>query len=140
MYGRHEHGDRGWGGGGWGNPRWGGGWGGGRRVGYPLFGGFGMGGSGLGGGGGFIGDLLAGGVGYLMGKNTSQNQQQYPAQYQQYPPQYQQATPQYQPVQGSAGGVQDNRLAQINLLGQLRAQGTLTDAEFQAEKQKILNG
>lgn len=102
---------------------------------------------GLGGGGGLIGDLLAGGVGYLMGKNTSQNQPQYPAQYQQYQPQYQQATPQYQPpvpqyqpAQGSAGGVQDGRLAQLNLLGQMRAQGTLTDDEFQAEKQKIMNG
>ncbi len=149
MYGRHERG--GWGGGGWGGG-WGGrggGWGGGpfmgRRVGYPLLGG--MGGFGLGGGGGLIGDLLAGGVGYLMGKNTSQNQPQYPAQYQQYQPQYQQATPQYQPpvpqyqpAQGSAGGVQDGRLAQLNLLGQMRAQGTLTDDEFQAEKQKIMNG
>jgi Short C-terminal domain len=145
MYGRHEHGERGWGGGGgWGGGRgWGGGgWGGGpfigRRVGYPLLGGSGMGGLGLGGGGGLVGDLLAGGVGYLMGKNTSQNQPQYPAQYQQ--PQYQQPVPQYQPTQGSTGGVQDGRLSQLNLLGQLRAQGTLTDAEFQAEKQKILNG
>jgi len=106
-----------------------------------------MGGPGMGGGGGLIGDLLAGGVGYLAGKNSSQNQPQYSPQYQQYPPQYQQATPQYQPpvpqyqpAQGSAGGVQDGRLAQLNLLGQLREQGILTDAEFQAEKQKILNG
>ena len=86
-------------------------------------------------------------MGYLAGKNSSQNQPQYPAQYPQYPPQYQQATPQYQPpvpqyqpAQGSAGGVQDGRLAQLNLLGQLHEQGILTDAEFQAEKQKILNG
>jgi Short C-terminal domain len=131
MYRHHEHG-------GWGNPRWGGGWGGpfvGRRVGYSM-----LGGLGLGGGGGLMGDLLAGGVGYLMGKNSSQNQQQYPPQYQQAAPQYQQTVPQYQPMQGSAGGVQDGRLAQLNLLGQLRASGTLTDAEFQAEKQKILNG
>jgi hypothetical protein len=164
MYGRHEHG--GWGGGrggGWGNPRWGGGWGGGpfvgRRVGTSFLGGLGMGGLGMGGlgmgsGGGLIGDLIAGGVGYLAGKNSSQYQQQYPPQYQQYPPQYQQAAPQYQPPvpqyqppvpqyqppQGSAGGVQGGKLAQLNLLGQLREQGTLTDAEFQAEKQKILNG
>jgi predicted lipid-binding transport protein (Tim44 family) len=159
MYGRHEHG--GWGGGrggGWGNPRWGGGWGGGpfvgRRVGTSFLGGLGMGGLGMGGGGGLIGDLIAGGMGYLAGKNSSQNQSPYPPQYQQYPPQYQQATPQYQPpvpqyqppvpqyqpAQGSAGGVQDGRLAQLNLLGQLREQGILTDAEFQAEKQKILNG
>jgi hypothetical protein len=181
MYRHHER----WGwGGGWGHPRWG--WGGGpfieRRIGYPLLGGIGMGGLGWGGGGGgLIGDLLAGGVGYLVGKNAAQNQsqyqqypqyqpnqQQYPQypqyqpnqsqyqqyqpnqpQYQQYPqyqpnqqqyPQYQPSQPQYQPAQGSANSPQDSRLAQLNLLGQLRAQGMLTDAEFQAEKQKILNG
>jgi hypothetical protein len=155
MYGHHGHGGFGGGwGGGWGNPRWGGGWGGGwggpfvgRRVGYPLLGGLGglgMGGLGMGSSGGLVGDLLAGGVGYLMGRNTSQNQQQYqqyPPQYQQYQqPQYQQPTPQYQPPQGSAGNAQDSRLAQLNLLGRLREQGTLTDDEFQAEKQRILNG
>ncbi|HCI81802.1 MAG TPA: hypothetical protein DHW02_19170 [Ktedonobacter sp.] len=32
------------------------------------------------------------------------------------------------------------RLAQLRLLGQLREQGMLTEDEFQAEKQKILNG
>jgi hypothetical protein len=128
-----------------------------------------MGGLGFGGGGGLIGDLLAGGVGYLVGKNSAQNQpqyqqyQQYPPnqpQYQQYPPnqpqyqqyqpnqpqyqqaapQYQQPVPQYQPAQGSANSPQDSQLAQLNLLGRLRTQGVLTDAEFQAEKQKILNG
>lgn len=125
MYGHHRHG----------------GWGGGpyiqRRVGPPLLGGFGL-------GGGLMGDLLAGSVGYLVGKNSWQNQQyqQYPTQYQ---PPYQQSVPpyvppaqqQYQPAQGN---VQDARLAQLNLLDQLRAKGTLTEAEFQAEKQKILNG
>jgi len=69
-------------------------------------------------------------VGYLVGKNNAQNQQQYPPQYQQYPPQYQQVPPQYQQAapqyqapyaQGSGSGVQDSRLAQLNLLGQLRA-------------------
>jgi hypothetical protein len=95
-----------------------------------LFGG----GLGLGGlGGGLLSDLLSGGVGYLMGKNSAQNQQQQAAQYQQpapqyqqYPPQYQQPyqqpAPQYQPSssQRSAGNTQDNRLAQLRQLGQLR--------------------
>ncbi len=135
---------------------WGGGWGGGRRIGYPLCGGgFGLGGLGMGrlGGGGLLSDLLSGGVGYLMGKHSAQNQQQQAAQYQQpypqpaaqypqYPPQYQQPAPQYQPSpsQGSGGNTQDNRLAQLRQLGQLREQGVLTDDEFQAEKQRILNG
>jgi len=142
----HMHGGFGRFGGGWGGGGyrgWGGGWGGGRRIGYPLFGG-GLGMGGLG-GGGILSDLLSGGVGYLMGKNSAQNQQ-YPPQYQQpapqYPTQYQQPTPQYQPSssQGSAGNTPDNRLAQLRQLGQLRQQGVLTDAEFQAEKQRILNG
>lgn len=143
MYGHHEHG--GWGGGGgWGHQRWG--WGGGpfvaRRIGYPLFGGFGIGNGGMGMGGGLMGDLLAGGVGYLMGRNIAQNQQQYPSQYQQYPPQYQQYPQRYQQSasQYQAPPSQDTRLVRLNLLGQLRAQGTLTEEEFQAEKQKILNG
>lgn len=142
MYGHHHGGwGRGWGG-------WGGGWGGWggpymRRAGFPLFGGFGMG-PGIG-GGGLIGDLLAGGLGYMMGRGSAaqnqQYQQPYPPQYQQYPPQYQQATPQYQPPdQGSAASAQNTRLAQLRLLGQMRQSGTLTEDEFQAEKQKILNG
>ncbi len=131
--------------------RFGGGCCGGRRIGYPLFGGgFGLGGLGM---GGLLSDLLSGGVGYLIGKNRAQNQQQQAAQYQQpyqqpappyqqYPPQYQQPAPSYQPSpsQGSVGNTQDNRLAQLRQLGQLREQGVLTDEEFQAEKQRILNG
>lgn len=75
-----------------------------RRRGFPLFP---MGGYGMGmGGGGLIGDLMAGGIGYMMGKQSAQQAPQYqPPQYQtpqyqpqqapQYQPQYQ--TPQYQP-------------------------------------------
>ena len=76
-----------------------------RRRGFPLFP---MGGYGMGmGGGGLIGDLMAGGIGYMMGKQSAQQAPQYqtpqyqpqqPPQYQ--PPQYQpQQTPQYQPPQ-----------------------------------------
>jgi len=71
-----------------------------RRRGFPLFpmGGYGMG------WGGLIGDLMAGGIGYMIGKQSAQQGQQYqtpqyqPQQAPQYqPPQYQ--TPQYQPQQ-----------------------------------------
>jgi hypothetical protein len=155
----------GWGGGGW---RGGGGWGGRpmivRRVGYPMFGGgpglgglgsFGGFGGGLG-GGGIVSDLLSGGIGYLAGKHIAQNQQQQSGQYQQNLPQYQQPVPPYpqyspqysQPAspyqapvsQGSVGNAQNNNLAQLKLLGQLRQSGVLTEDEFQREKQKILNG
>ena len=66
-----------------------------RRRGFPLFP---MGGYGMGmGGGGLIGDLMAGGIGYMMGKQSAQQAPQYqPPQYQ--PPQ----PPQYQPPQYAA--------------------------------------
>ncbi len=121
MY-RHR---RYWGGGGWG-------WGGPymRRGGFPLFGG---GGFGMGSGGGLLGDLMAGGLGYMMGR------QQGAPQNQPYPPQYQQSVPQYQPP-STQGNTQNSQLAQLRLLGRLHDSGVLTNDEFQAEKQKILNG
>ena len=111
-----------------------------RRRGFPLLfpmGGFGMG---MGGGGSFLGDLAAGGIGYLMGRQSAQQApgQQYQApQYQ--PPQ----TPQYQPPanqQAPAASGGNERLAQLQLLGHLRDSGLLTNDEFEAEKRKILQG
>lgn len=128
-----------------------------RRRGFPLFP---MGGYGMGmGGGGLIGDLMAGGIGYLMGRQSAQQAPQYqPPQYQ---PQYQ--TPQYQPPPSqsqaqqyqapqyhasaetpnqqvtAASGVNE-RLAQLKLLGHLRDSGLLTNDEFEVEKQKIMQG
>jgi len=144
-------------------------WGGGymRRRGFPLFP---MGGYGFGmGGGGLMGDLMAGGIGYLMGKQSAQQAPQYPPpQYQ--PPQYQpQQAPQYQPPQyqpqqvpqyqnpqyqppqyqasgaapnqqGTAASGANDRLAQLKLLGHLRDSGLLTNDEFEVEKQKIMQG
>jgi len=123
-----------------------------RRRGFPLFP---MGGYGMGmGGGGLIGDLMAGGIGYLMGKQSAQQAPQYqPPQYQpqqapQYqPPQYQPSqTPQYQAPAGTpnqqstaASGVNE-KLAQLKLLGHLRDSGILTNDEFEVEKQKIMQG
>jgi hypothetical protein len=37
-----------------------------------------------------------------------------------------------------AGGGESDRIAQLQQLGELKAQGVLTDAEFEAEKAKIL--
>ena len=90
------------------------------------------------GGGGLMGDLVAGGIGYLMGKQSAQQAQQYQG------PHYQ--TPQYQPPVGTpnqqaptASG-ENERLAQLKLLGHLRESGLLTNDEFEAEKQKIMQG
>jgi Short C-terminal domain len=137
-----------------------------RRRGFPLFpmGGYGMG---MGMGGGLIGDLVAGGIGYLMGKQSAQQTPQYqtpqyqPQQTPQYQtpqyqppqtPQYQ--TPQYQPPQtpqyqapavtpnqqATANGGENERLAQLKLLGHLRDSGLLTNDEFEVEKRKIMHG
>ena len=150
----------------WGGPFMGGGFR--RRRGFNLLpmGGFGWGGmggfGGMGGmgGGGLMGDLLAGGIGYMMGRRTGQQYQQPQYQQPQYqpPPQQYQApyyqppqAPQYQPppqqyqqpqpqYQQPAAGASNETLAQLRLLGHLRDSGRLTNDEFEAEKQKILHG
>ena len=107
-----------------------------RRRGFPLL--FPMGGYGMGMGmGGLLGDLAAGGIGYMMGRQSAQQAQQYQgAQYQ--TPQYQPPqTPQYQAPATSGANEQ---LAQLKLLGHLRDSGLLTNDEFEAEKRKIMQG
>jgi hypothetical protein len=116
-------------------------------------------------GGGLLGNLAAGGIGYLLGKQSTQQAPQYQApqyqgpssqyqtpQYQGPPPQYQ--TPQYQAPQtpqyqapavmpnqqvGAASG-ENEKLAQLKLLGHLHDSGLLTNDEFEAEKRKIMQG
>jgi hypothetical protein len=148
-------------------PLWGGPFMGGpfrRRRGFPLLpmGGFGWGM----GGGGLLGDLMAGGIGYMMGRQSGQQgasqqyqqpqyqppqyqppPQQYQAPYYQPPqtPQYRPPQPPYQPAQAPqnqppAAGGGNETLAQLKLLGHLRDSGLLTNDEFEAEKQKILHG
>ena len=39
-----------------------------------------------------------------------------------------------------AGGMTDDTIEQLGKLGQLHEQGVLTDAEFDAQKQKLLEG
>ena len=60
-------------------------------------------------------------------------QQQYPAQ--DYPPQ--QPPPQQAPP--AAGGY-DQVLAQLKDLGDLKAQGVLSESEFETQKRRILGG
>jgi Short C-terminal domain len=77
-----------------------------RRPGLPPFGRSGL-----------LGDLIIGGLGYLIGRQQGQNQ-------------YQQSQPQT--------NAHIDQLAQLRLLGQLRASGVLSEEEFQEQKQKIL--
>jgi hypothetical protein len=97
-----------------------------------------MGGFGLGmGSGSLLGDLAAGGIGYMLGRGSAQQQapQYQPPQYQ--TPQYQPPNPQYQPQPAQAN---NERLAQLKLLGHLRDSNLLTNDEFEEEKQRILHG
>jgi Short C-terminal domain len=77
-----------------------------RRPGLPPFGRSGL-----------LGNLIVGGLGYLIGHQQVQNQ--------------------YQQRQSQANS-QSDQLAQLRLLGQLRESGVLTEEEFQEQKQKIL--
>jgi 3-keto-L-gulonate-6-phosphate decarboxylase len=40
----------------------------------------------------------------------------------------------------AAGGISDDTIEQLGKLGQLHEQGVLTDAEFEVQKQKLLQG
>jgi hypothetical protein len=75
-----------------------------RRPGLPPFRPFGR--------SGLLGELLAGGLGYLIGRQSLQQQ--------------------------TRASTQSEQLAQLRLLGQLRESGVLTEEEFQQQKQKIL--
>jgi hypothetical protein len=50
-----------------------------------------------------------------------------------------QQQPQYAPAPAPASGT-DDKLAQLKELGELKSSGVLTDAEFEAQKAKILAG
>jgi hypothetical protein len=73
------------------------------------------------------------------GRWAAQEQQSYaeqpPPQYAAPPPQY--AAPAPPPTAGLSA---DDRLDQLQKLGELKASGVLTEAEFQAQKAKILAG
>ena len=63
-------------------------------------------------------------------------EQQYQQQPQYAPPPQQQ----YAPPPPAPGEDMDDKIASLTKLGQLRDQGILTDAEFEAQKAKILAG
>ena len=71
------------------------------------------------------------------GRWAEQDQQQQ-AQQQQYQEPAQQAPPAPPPAAAAAPDM-DAKLAQLKELGELKAQGILDDAEFEAQKDRILN-
>ncbi|WP_212843299.1 SHOCT domain-containing protein [Catellatospora sp. IY07-71] len=64
-------------------------------------------------------------------------QQQYAQQQQQYA---QQQYAQQQPAAAAGGDAMQDKLAQLKTLADLKAQGVLTDAEFEQQKAAILAG
>jgi hypothetical protein len=68
---------------------------------------------------------------------AQQYESQQSQQYQAPPPPAQQPAPQPAPA---AGGGMESKLAQLQQLGELKQSGVLTDAEFEAQKAKILAG
>jgi hypothetical protein len=83
---------------------------------------------------------VVGGTAYYAGKKRSEGQQREADQEariqelegQQY---QQQAAPAPQ-----AGGMSDDSMEKLQKLAELHSQGVLTDAEFEVQKQKILQG
>jgi len=66
---------------------------------------------------------------------AAQEQQQQPQQQQYAEPQQQYAPPPQYP-----SGPSPDALAQLQTLGELRASGVLTEAEFQVQKERVLAG
>jgi Short C-terminal domain len=98
-----------------------------RRGGMPLLG-MGMG---MGMGSPLLSGLLTGGIGYLLGRNSGQ--QQNPQVLQVAP------APTNQPQQEApATPSSSDKLVQLKLLGELHESGVLTDEEFTREKNRIL--
>lgn len=54
--------------------------------------------------------------------------------------QAEQPAPMQAPPPAPAGGMSDDKLDQLKQLGELKASGVLTDAEFEVQKEKILAG
>ena len=73
------------------------------------------------------------------GRWAEQDQQQQAQQQQQYQEQAQQAPPAPAAPAAPAAPDMDAKLAQLKDLGELKAQGILDDAEFEAQKARILN-
>jgi hypothetical protein len=81
---------------------------------------------------------MVGGVAYHAGKKVQEGREE---DYDRDARLEQLEAQQYQQQQApAAGGMTDNTIEQLGKLGQLHEQGVLTDAEFEVQKQKLLQG
>jgi hypothetical protein len=76
---------------------------------------------------GLLGTLLAGGLGYYVGRRRGQGNGQ-------------DAISSQQSSQQAATDPASQRMAQLQQLGHLRESGIVTEEEFEQEKQRILTG
>jgi hypothetical protein len=79
---------------------------------------------------------MVGGVAYHAGKKVQEGRDD---DYERDARMDQMEAQQAQQPQGG-GGMTDNTIEQLGKLGQLHEQGVLTDAEFEVQKQKLLQG
>jgi Short C-terminal domain len=84
---------------------------------------------------------VVGGAAYYAGKRGAQNAQQEADQNAQIADlQAQQAQPAAAPAPQASGGMGEDSIEKLKQLADLHTQGVLTDAEFEVQKQKILQG
>ncbi len=76
---------------------------------------------------------MVGGAGYYAGKKMQEGREQ-------DQPEEEQAQPEEEQADQPAGGLSNDMIDQLGKLGQLHEQGVLTDAEFDEQKQKLLQG
>ncbi|WP_159843582.1 SHOCT domain-containing protein [Nocardia sp. CY41] len=82
--------------------------------------------------------MVAGTATAVSNRVSRRQGQRWAVQDAQYAPEAQYATPQPAPAPSSGGGAGMDRITALKELAQLKAQGVLTDAEFEAEKARIL--
>jgi hypothetical protein len=80
---------------------------------------------------------MVGGVAYHAGKRVQEGRDE---DYERDARLEQLEAQQAQGSGGGGGGMTDNTIEQLGKLGQLHEQGVLTDAEFEVQKQKLLQG
>jgi Short C-terminal domain len=84
---------------------------------------------------------VVGGAAYYGGKKHAEGQMREQEQEQRIAElEAQQSQPQAAPAAPAGGGMSEDSMAKLQQLADLHTQGVLTDAEFEVQKQKILQG
>lgn len=83
---------------------------------------------------------MAAGAGYMAGKHMERGRDANAERDARLDDLEQSQTAAPPPQPQSSGGISDAAIAQLKQLAELHEQGILTDAEFDAQKQKLLSG